>query len=91
MAFENPVIEIYKGKQIRKYNCIYMRVNQFEMKQFIDLKEEGFSERKIIELSGRPCEHCKGVEIIVMNKKKNKKISIKRGMLCKNSSSAPGK
>lgn len=91
MAFQNPVIEHYKGKKIRKYNTIFIRVNQFEMKQFIDLKEDGFSERKIMEISGRPCEHCKGVEIVVMNKKKNKKISIKRGMLCKNSLTAPEK
>lgn len=81
---QNPVIEVYKGREVRKYNTLRIRVSQWEFKQFIDAKEElGLSERQVIENSNRPCECCKGIEVTLMNKKKTKTITIKKGLLCK--------
>lgn len=80
----NPVLEIYKGRPVRKYNKVYLRVTQWEMKQFIDAKELlGLSVRQVIEGANKPCDHCKGIEVQIFNKRKNKSITIKKGLLCK--------
>ena len=36
--FENPIIEIYKGHPIRKYNYILLRVTESTKKKLIDAK-----------------------------------------------------
>lgn len=63
----NPIVEIYRGKPIRKYNKINFRVNQYEMKKFIDLQEDNsLSVRTIMKcLFGSDCN---GIEIMVFNK-----------------------
>lgn len=80
--FSNPITGNYKGRNIRKYNTIYLRLTESEYKKFIDAKEKyGLSEREILELSGKPCECCKNTEVISYNKNDDP-IYIKRGILC---------
>lgn len=64
----NPVIEVFRGKSIRKYNKVNFRVNQYEMKKFIELQEDkNLSVRTIMKcLFGSDCN---GIEIMVFNKK----------------------
>ena len=53
---ENPIIETYRGRIIRKYNTLRIRVNQYEMKKFIDAKVDlGLSEKKAIQQKNILC------------------------------------
>ena len=36
-SHKNPIIEIYKGRKIRRYNMIELKVSIEEFKQIIDL------------------------------------------------------
>lgn len=64
MIWKNPIIEYYRGKPVRKYNMIRLRVSQFEIKKIIDANLDlELSAREFLEIAGRPCEKCKGIEI----------------------------
>jgi hypothetical protein len=53
---DNPVIEVYKGIPIRKYNTVWIRVSASEKKKFIDLRVNfGMSERDAIEQKSMLC------------------------------------
>ena len=57
--FFNPVLETYKGKQIRKYNVIHLRVGIDEYKKIIDAKENlGLSEKAAIQRGIAICPPC---------------------------------
>jgi hypothetical protein len=80
----NPILDTYKGHPIRKYNKIYIRVTPSEMRQFIDAREElGISSRRLVEMCAGKTAECRGIEITVWNKKKNKSITLTRGFLCR--------
>lgn len=50
IKFDNPVVEIYKGVKVRKYNKLQIRVNQFEYKRIIDARIDlGLTGRSAIE------------------------------------------
>lgn len=52
------------------------------MKKFIDLKLDlKLSAREVLEITGRPCSRCKGVEIVVTSNKNGKEAIIKKGFL----------
>lgn len=52
----NPIIEVYRGVNIRKYNLLVLRVSQFEIKKFIDLrKDKRISAREVIEETCTAC------------------------------------
>ena len=68
----------------QKYGRIYLRVSPFEEKQFRRLKEEhGLSARQVLELSGCPCDKCKGVNVITYDRVNGEPIEIPRGILTK--------
>ena len=55
----NPIIEKYRGTQIRKYNRVQIKVSAYQFKKFIDLKDEkGISERDAILEVGIICKPC---------------------------------
>lgn len=65
--YENPIVKVYRGKNIRKYNTIFIRVSQNEMIRFIDAKlDSGYSERAAINKLGILCP-CAGLVIIKSN------------------------
>lgn len=81
MPKNNDFIEIYKGVKIRKSNVIRIRVGERKFKELIDeVEKTKLSIPKIIWYSGKPCNHCKGVCVIVFNKNDDQ-VSIKRGIL----------
>ncbi len=80
---KDVIIGYYRGRAIKNYNTIRIRVSQFEIKKFIDAKlDHGFSARKVLENSGNPCSHCTGTEVIVFDKDNNS-VKIKKGILKK--------
>lgn len=61
----NPVLEVYRGKPIRKYNLVLLRVSMDEMKMFIDAKlDEDLSARKAIQRKKLLCD-CSQPTLIV--------------------------
>lgn len=81
MPTYNPVVEIYKGVKIRRQNKIYLRVNHIEFKEIIDSAEStGLSMKKVLALSGTPCDRCKGIEVVYYDDSGNIH-KIKRGIL----------
>jgi hypothetical protein len=64
IKWKNPVIEMYRGERIFKYNRINLRVSAVEKKRLIDAKIDfGLSERQAIEEKGILCP-CSGPVII---------------------------
>lgn len=88
------VLCVYKGRQVRRYNLITLRLSEIEFKKIIDAEvDTGFSKKKILALSSTPCSCCENIEVIVNklirisspgNKRKipcEKKVGISRGIL----------
>lgn len=69
MATEtNPIVEYYRGKTIRKYNVITIRVSIPEFKRFIDYKDDfGLSCRDSILQKGILCAPCNKPTIVKFN------------------------
>jgi hypothetical protein len=79
-VFHNPVVEVYRGQKIRKYNTIILRVSQFELKRFIDAKQDlDLEVREFLEYTGSPCESCKCLEVYIHKDGTTQKIQ--RGFL----------
>lgn len=77
----NPVIEIYKGVKIRKQNRIKILLNQTEFKELLDyVVSTSLSVKRVLALSGTPCERCKGIDILCYDECGNSH-KIKRGIL----------
>lgn len=77
----NQGLEIYRGVIIRKSNVIRFRVGANKYKEILDIvSTTGFSIPKIISLSGKPCEKCKGICVTVYNAE-DKQVEIRRGIL----------
>ena|SRR5690349_24622935 len=77
----NPVIEIYKGVNIRAINEVCLSLNPTYFKKIIDVVDEtGLSIPKVIAYSGKPCEKCKDTSVIVYDNEGNPKY-VKRGIL----------
>ncbi len=81
MAKDNPVIEIYKGIEIRRTNTIRLRFGVVQYKKILDeVEETGLSIHKVIAYSGKPCDKCKGVDVVYYDSCDNIH-KIKRGIL----------
>lgn len=77
----NPVIEIYKGMEVKTTNLVTLKLSPIEFKELIDIEiDTGLSLRKIIGYSSRPCEKCKGTSVVVFDKD-DKELRIRRGFL----------
>lgn len=82
-CYSNPLVEIYKGREVRKYNQIGIRVNSRTFKKIIDLfSDHNLSAKTILEASGRPCDKCKDIHVVVFNSD-GAEIKIPRGILTK--------
>lgn len=80
IKYPNPVVEIYKGIKIRKWNHVKFKIDIESYKELIDLSEStGLSLKKIIAYSGQPCDRCKGMDVIVFTDSATHRI--KRGIL----------
>lgn len=77
----NPVICIYKGVQVRKYNKATIMMGEVQFKKLIDeVDRTGMSIPKVLAHSSTPCNHCKDMMVTVFDK--NGSIQkVKRGIL----------
>ena len=74
-------IEIYKGVVVRKVNVIRFQVGAIKYKELLDeVEKTGLSLPKLISISGKPCEKCRGVNVVIYNSK-YERVEIKRGLL----------
>lgn len=78
---DNPVLENYKGINIRHSNTFHMRMDGVLFK-FLVLESErtGFAISKILSLSSKPCERCSNIDVISYNEN-DEEIKIRRGIL----------
>jgi len=77
----NPVIQIYKGITIRKYNKVNLMMGEVQFKKLIDeVDRTGFSIPKILSYSSKPCDRCKDMMVVAYDKEGNEML-IKRGIL----------
>lgn len=68
---------------VNPYYRINVRVSQSEWNKFKKFKKLGLSARKVLELSGCPCDKCKGMNVVVYNEDDGGQILIPRGILTK--------
>lgn len=81
MGDKNPVLYTYKGIKIRRCNRIVLRFGEVSLKKIIDVVDEtGLSIQKVLAHSGKPCDRCKNISVIVFDKEGNE-LKIKRGIL----------
>lgn len=77
----NPIIEVYKGVNIRNINEVCLSLSPTYFKKLIDeVDETGLSLHKVIAYSGQPCAKCKDTSVAVYDHEGNVK-HIKRGIL----------
>jgi hypothetical protein len=77
----NPIVEMYKGIEVRKYTQICIWLSPQEFKELIDVQSEtGFSNRAILSYTSRPCHKCENIPVIAFDKDGNE-FKIKRGIL----------
>jgi|GEM_PF-4227214 hypothetical protein len=83
MATNNPVVEIFQGIEIRRFNRIAFKVDAKTMKEILLAQfKSGLSVRKILGHSSKPCNRCEGTEIIAYNREGDE-VKIPRGILSK--------
>jgi hypothetical protein len=81
MSEKNPVIEVYKGVNIRKCNRYVLKLGPAMFKRLIiESEETGFPISKILAYSSTPCEKCDRIDVIAFNKD-GEAVKIKRGIL----------
>lgn len=65
MAFDNPVVEVYRGKEIRRYPMVRIRVSIPQMKLIIDSKiDDGLTERRALKKHNILCNCDSPLQII---------------------------
>lgn len=81
MAKKNPVVEVYKGIQIRENNRYVFRMGPVMFKTLIlESERTGFPISKILAYSSKPCDRCSMTDIIIFNKE-GEEVKLKRGIL----------
>jgi hypothetical protein len=81
MEEKNPIVEVYKGINIRRSNTYKHRFNAVVYKMLIlESERTGLPISKILAYSSKPCDRCAQIDIIVFNKE-DEEIRIKRGIL----------
>jgi len=81
MSYKNPVVEVYNGVKIRKYNTCHLKFGAAFFK-FLVLESErtGMPISKILMISSQPCEVCTKISVTAFNSK-DEEVQIKRGLL----------
>lgn len=81
MAKSNPVVEVYKGINIRQCNQFQIRLSAVVFKTLIlESERTGLPISKILAYSSKPCERCSLTDIVAFNKD-GEEVKIKRGIL----------
>ena len=81
MPKDNPIVEVYKGITIRKSNIYKHRLSAIVFKILIlESERTGLPISKILAYSGKPCERCSSIDVVVFNKQ-DEEVRIKRGIL----------
>lgn len=81
MAKDNPIIETYKGVQIRENNRFVLRMGPVLFKLLIlESERTGMPISKILAYSSTPCEKCVSIPVITFNRDDDM-VKIKRGIL----------
>lgn len=78
----NPVVEVFKGIEIKRFNRIVFKVDPKTFKEILELQDKGLSIRKILGHSATPCKHCESIDVITYNRE-DEEVKVKRGMLSK--------
>lgn len=77
----NPVIETYKGVNVRRCNRVVLKFGIASYKKLLDeIEDTGLSVMKLLAHSSRPCEKCELHPVIVYDADGNA-IKVKRGIL----------
>lgn len=82
MPTNNPLVEIFEGIEIRRYNRIEFKVDAKTFKEILTLQLSGLSVRKILGYSSKPCIKCESIDVITYNREGDE-VKIKRGLLSK--------
>lgn len=78
---ENPVLYVYKGVNIRRYNKVQLTFGEVQFKKIIDEADgSDLSIHKVLAYSGKPCDRCRDTSVFVYDKEGNEK-KVKRGIL----------
>jgi hypothetical protein len=86
----NPVVEVYNGVVIRKYNPYQLRFTSAMYKILIlESERTGLPISKILTISSRPCERCSVTDVVTFNKE-GEQVKIKRGILSRHSPEGNG-
>lgn len=81
MQDKYPIIESYKGVNVRHCNRVVLKFGIAAYKKIIDeVEKSGLSIQKVLAYSGKPCEKCKDIEVVTYDNAENT-IKIKRGIL----------
>lgn len=65
MDLHNPIVEIYRGRTIRKYPTLRIRVSVPQMKKIIDANiDMGLSEKEAISRLNLFCECSQSIQIV---------------------------
>lgn len=81
MSEKNPVIEVYKGVNIRKCNRYVLKLGPVMFKRLIiESEETGLPISKILAYGSTPCDKCVNIDVVAFNKE-GEMVKIKRGIL----------
>lgn len=81
--YENPVVEIYKGRPIHQSNPVMLKFGPAIFKHILDeVERTGLSIYKVLAYSSKPCERCKDVMVIAFDKNGIEQ-KVKRGIMSK--------
>lgn len=78
---KNPVLESYKGINIRRCNKVALIFSKRQFKKIIDECEStGLSVHKMLYYSSQPCEKCKNYSVTFFDEEGNAK-KVRKGVL----------
>lgn len=78
---KNPVLESYKGVNIRQCNKVVLSFGKSQFKRLVDECEAtGLSIPKVLYYSGQPCEKCKNYSVTFFDEDGNAK-KVRKGIL----------
>lgn len=81
MSKMNPVIEVYKGVNVRTTNVVKLVLSPVHFKKILDESDStGLSIPKLLAYSGKPCDKCKDTCYTVYGDD-GEPIRIKKGIL----------
>lgn len=81
MPESNPVVEVYKGVEIRKCNAVQFKLSAAAFKNLVlESERTNIPITKLLIHSSKPCERCLLIDVIAFNRD-GQEFKIKRGLL----------